>query len=269
MRMGLLVLASCTGVVPDTGSVPLQATPTDRVAMLSPAELANRASMVLRGVRPTPEELAGATDASAVAELVDHWLDSPEIGEVVKDMHAEWWLVRNDIETPLPSRGPLEGVYKQRILSSTQEAPLRFVEEVVSTGLPYTTLVTADWTMADPIVADIYGLEHDAGGSEWQRTTWADGRPVAGILSDSEIWRRHVSNGNNAHRSRADFVAKAFLCADFSSRDIPLEAGLDMSDEVPSPGQCARCRAAWPVTSRSIRSRPSSGATRSSFATAP
>jgi hypothetical protein len=186
---------------------------------------------VLRGLRPTVDELAGVDDVRAVADRVDAWVESPEFGLVIRDMHAEWWLVRNDLESPLPSRGPLTGTLKQRVLSSTQEAPLRFVEAVVADDLPYTALFDADWTLADPVVAAIYGLEYDPAGPEWQRTEWSDGRPRAGILSDSEIWRRHVSNGNNNHRARADFVARAFLCADFSSRDIPLEAGLDMSDE--------------------------------------
>ncbi len=214
-----------------SGQTPLASEPI--VTRLSEAERLLRASMALRGIRPSVADLQRvASDPTQLEALVDSYVQSPEFLEVIKDLHAERLLLRTDTQFQLPVMGPLEssGFSQADIYSSTTESPLRFVAEVVGTDLPYTEILTADWMVTNEVLAQMYGLPYDPAGAEWQRSQWSDGRPLAGLLSDSEMWRRHVSNGFNFHRGRANLVADAFLCEDFASRDVLVEGGVALSD---------------------------------------
>lgn len=224
----------------DTSDAPVATTPQPAPTAVPPAvpvplpavdQLA-RISMALRGLKPTPEELlAVVDDPNAIDAFVEEWLDSEDFGKTMRDMHAEQFQLRTDTIEALPSHGPLTGMKSWDIYSSTTEAPLKLVEHVVMSDLPYTEIVTLDYMFKDRIVADIYGLPFDDDGETWQTGQWVDGRPHAGILTSSEMWRRYRSAGANYHRKRANFVADVLLCEAFASRDIVLPGGLDLSDE--------------------------------------
>lgn len=220
---------------------------------LSEVEHLNRASMAIRGLRPSVEDIeAVQDDPSALPRLVDEWLDSPAFGATVKDLHAELFLLRADTNFQLPVKGVLEerGYNQADVHESTVEAPLEFVREIVLDDAPYTDLLTADYTVANEVVAAIYGLPFDPTGPTWQHTRWTDGRPHAGLLSDSELWRRHVSNAANFHRGRANFVSSTFLCEDIGKRDVFVDGGVDVSDPfevaeaVSTDPGCVACHAA-------------------------
>jgi len=200
---------------------------------LSSTEHLTRASMMIRGLRPSVADLeAVRADPDQLPALVDVYLDSEAFGATIRDLHAELYLLRTDTTFQLPTFGTLESAgYEQDDLHhSTVEAPLRFVEEIVAQDEPYTNILTAQYAYANDVVAMIYGLPFDPSGPEWQRTQWTDGRPHAGLLSDSEIWRRHVSNAQNFHRGRANFVSKTFLCEDIAARDVVVEGGVAIND---------------------------------------
>lgn len=223
----------------------------DPYVRLDPVAHAVRASMAIRGVRPTDQDLALVRrDPGALAGLVDAWVESPEFAETVQDMYAEWLLVRADVVDPLPALGIMEGRLMDEMSGSLAEAPLELVRHVVTQDLPLTELVTADYTLADDVVAAAYGLPYDAYGPEWQVTTWIDDRPGAGLLSDSELWRRHESAGSNFNRLRANLAADVFLCASFANRDIVVEGGITISDEfevaeaVRTQAECVNCHQA-------------------------
>ena len=202
---------------------------------LSEVEHLVRVSLTLRGVRPSPTEVeAVLADPAAIDTLVDEWLASEAFGETVKDLHAELFLLRTDTTYQLPVLGPLTaaGYSQAEVHHSTVEAPLELVREVVVDDRPYGEILTADYTVANAVVADIYGLPYDRELGGWQHTHWTDGRPQSGVLSDSEMWRRHVSNAANFHRGRANFVSRTFLCEDIGGRDVFVEGGVDISDEL-------------------------------------
>ncbi|MEZ4236664.1 MAG: DUF1549 domain-containing protein [Myxococcota bacterium] len=221
--------ASCSGT-----SAPPTAQPA--VEALSPVARLKRASLAVRGVPPSLAEIAAVqADGSdaALQALVDQWLSSEDFGDTVEDMHAELYLLRADTNFQLPVMGPLEeaGYDQSDLHDATVTAPTRLVREVVLEDRPYTEILTADYTVADDVVAAIYGLPYDPGGPQWQHTHWVDGRPQSGLLSDSEMWRRHTSNAANFHRGRANFVSRAFLCEDIGARDVFVEGGVDIADE--------------------------------------
>jgi hypothetical protein len=191
-----------------------------------------RASMVVRGTRPTVAELeAVERDPAALRGLVRAWMESEPFRATIRDMWAEILLIRNDTFLQLPALGLMEGYDLGDIYLGTVEEPLKLVEHVVSHDLPLTELVTAQYMLTDEVTATIYGVPYDFQAGGWQLSEWPDERPRAGLLSSAQLWRRWESNGSNFHRGRANMIAGRFLCEDFESRDIVVDGGIDIADE--------------------------------------
>ena len=206
------------------------------VEYLTPTQHLVRASMTLRGVRPSLDEIrAVEEDPSWLPAIVDHYLETPEFGATIREMHGEQMLIGIDgaiYPAGFPAIGPLAGMDVQRINQSIVEAPTRLVEHIVMSDKPYHEIVTADYTMADPIVATVFGVPYDdAASEEWQVTRYDDGRPHAGLLSDNFVFTRHSSTFSNRNRGRAALVARAFLCYDFLDRQVEIDATIDLADE--------------------------------------
>lgn len=225
--------------------------PGAQTRYLSPTEHLARASMALRGVRPTLEELeAVEADPEWLPAIVDHYLDSPQFGATIRDLHNEALLVQVDpvaFPAGYPAVGELAGEDVQAINVSLAEAPLRLIEHVVTNDLPYGEIVTADYTLADRYVATVWGLPYDADGERWQVTRYQDERPVAGILSDGFLWLRHSSTQSNKSRGRANRLTTALLCYDYLDRQIELDASIDLADDdavanaIENNESCASC----------------------------
>ena len=229
LRMARSALV-CVIALGCTGEPPVPPTPdAGAVAYLSPTEHLVRASMTLRGMRPSEEELARvAVEPDALGAIVDAYLESPEFGSVMKDLHAETLLVRIDLAgTTLRSKN---GVADRTAaeMSTAFEEPLRLIEYVIEHDRPYSEIVTADYAISDPITAVVWGMTHSGSGEEVSH--WLDGRPVAGILSSSGLWARHISAGANFHRGRANLISSALLCFDFLHSDIMLDTTIDLAD---------------------------------------
>ncbi|MEZ4238414.1 MAG: DUF1585 domain-containing protein [Myxococcota bacterium] len=198
-----------------------------------------RASMALRGVRPSPGEIAALqADPGQLEALVTGWLDDPRFGETVRDMHAEQFLLRIDSRDHLEPLGPLAGWTQAEITASLDEEPLRLIERIVTEGRPYTEIVTADRAVADPVTAAAHGALRDP-GEGWVEADWGDDRPLAGILSSTSLWQRHMSSNVNHHRTRAHFVLSDLLCQDFPAGNVQsrVETGDALTDD-PTCGAC-------------------------------
>ena len=114
-------------------------------------------------------------------------------------------------------------------IRSVGQEPLRIIQEVAENDLPWTTIVTADWTMANELLGNAFLMDYPQGEQGWQRTKYTDGRPMSGILSTNGLWWRYTTTYSNANRSRANTISRIFLCYDYLrrpinfSRDIVLE----------------------------------------------
>jgi hypothetical protein len=224
------------------------------VRYLSPAQHLVRASMVLRGKRPSLDELAAVdADPDALEAIVDGYLTTEDFGRAIRDMHNEALLMRPDwayYPAGFQRVAPLTQYDQAKINGSVQEAPLKLIEHVVMNDRPYSEIVTADYTLADPIVATVWDLAYDASGPEWQETKWEDGRGNAGILTDSWFYVRWQSTPSNANRGRANALSRALLCYDFLSRDVELDTSVNVADPnavqsaVVSNPACASCHQA-------------------------
>jgi hypothetical protein len=213
------------------------ATPPEapRTEYLTPTEHLARASMVLQGKRPSLAELRQVRDdPSTLPAIVDGYLASPGFGETTRDLHDEALLVRTDVANypaGFPSRPPLSSYDSARINRSILEAPLRLIEYVVTHDLPYTEIVTGDYTVADGVVAKVWtGLEGGGDGDEWKLARYTDGRDHAGILADDWLFSRHTSTLSNANRGRAAAMSRALLCTDFLAREIKVDTSIDLGD---------------------------------------
>lgn len=204
------------------------------IALLSPSEHLTRASIALRGLRPGLDELeAVAQDPRYVEAIIDYYLSTDEFGQTIRDIHEEALLVGVDpviYPAGFPAIGELAERELQEINTSVVQAPLRLIEHVVMNDRPYSEIVTADYTVADPITSVIWGTSYDDGGPTWQEAQYEDGRPTAGILSDSFVFTRHSTTFSNKSRGRANAVSRALLCYDFLAREIPIDSGIDLAD---------------------------------------
>ncbi len=223
--------------------------PSPTAVFLTPAQHLTRASMALRGMRPTVDDLrAVEADPAALPAIVDRYLSSPAFAETIKELHNETLLLR--VEQPqmtYPAVGPLATATALQINRGLFDEPLRLIEDIVMSDQPYTKIVTANYTMANGVTAAIWGLPHAGAPDIWERTTFPDGRPAAGILATSAFHHRWRSTGFNYNRGRANEISRALLCHDFLASDIQIDTSVDLSDPevvanaVIANSSCAGC----------------------------
>lgn len=228
--------------------------PTEGEAEVVPLSLAGqlvRISMALRGRRPGESELAAVeADPDALPAIVDAYLESPDFGATVRDLHNDALLLLTDFGVPpagfLP-KGPLAGADPYLANREIMEAPLRLIEHVVMSGAPYTEIVTADYTLVSAAAAAAWALPFDAEGEAWQVQEPPGDRRRAGVLADSWLFQRHGSTASNANRGRANAIARAFLCVDFLDRDLEIDPAVNFADPnvvaqaVQDNPSCAAC----------------------------
>lgn len=229
----LFVIAVAAGCGTDRASGDdAEPPPPPEVEYLSPTEHLVRASMTLRNRRPALADLERvAADPAALPEIVDGYLATPEFGEVMRDLHAETLLVRVDLRNlAFKSIGPVADRTAGDILKNVYEEPLRLIEHVIVNDRPYTEIVTADYAIAEPVSAAIWGMAHSGAGAAEEVSTWLDGRPVSGIVSSSALYARHQSAGANYHRGRANVLSSALLCFDYLHSDIVIDTSIDLAN---------------------------------------
>ena len=205
---------------------------SNSITYLTPTQHLIRASMALRGSRPSLKELETvAADPSKIEGIVREYVETEAFGASIRDLENETLLVRSE-NFRLPGNGSLEGVQAQTVNTAMTETPLRTIEWVVRQGRPYTDILSVDVQVANEHASKVWeGLAaYDPSGPEWQPLKFADGRPPAGILSDGAFWFRPRAAGINYHRGRANVVARTLLCFDYLAQDILLEEAIDLSD---------------------------------------
>ncbi len=262
LLLGLL----CACSADDTQPAPTNTTDdppitTSSIKALNPAAHLTRASITLRGIRPSLDDLHQVSqDPDSLPQIIDRYLEEPAFGRVVRNMHNEVWQLRSYAHLH-PMVDELAGEDFIPSNQSIAESPLRLIEHVVTNDLPYTEIVTADYTLADGIVAKVWGLEYQGDGTSWEKTRWDSptdapgpwqdpGRPHSGILSDSYLFVRHDTTPSNLNRGRANTISRALLCFDFLDREIIFDSNIDLSDPIAAQNalrnnpSCASCHQA-------------------------
>ena len=207
-----------------------------------------RASLDLRGVRPTMDEIERVdADPQAYGELVDEFLDDPRFEERVINMYAEVFLTRSDGYTVSAADYGLSSTRQFEFARSVGDETLRVFAHIVANELPLTELVVGDWTMANEVLAEIWPIEYPEGSEGWVISRYTDARPAAGILATNSLWWRYMSTASNANRGKANAISKILLCNDYLSKTIEFDRSVNLLDEdainnalKANPG-CATC----------------------------
>ncbi len=205
------------------------ALPTEEpIPQMAASAALTRISLDLRGVRPSADELARAGEDGARAALVETWLEDPRFEARVRDLWSEVLLTRT---APRFLSAASYGLSDEAAYSrAVGEETLRILGRVAAEGLPWTTIVTADWTMADPTLAAIWPLERTP-GEGWQVARYTDGRPAAGILATNSFHQRYDSTASNANRKRANAASRILLCHDYLVRPIEFDRNVNLLED--------------------------------------
>lgn len=220
-----------------------------RVALDGP-RLLRRVSLDLTGTLPPLEALdAVEADPDAWRSWRDAWLEDAALEETLVMLLAEQWHTRIDeflifyLEYGAINDDPeVEYAFER----SVGEEPLRLAARIVMEDRPWTEVVTADHTMANPLLSSIWPIDHP-GGEGWQPSTYTDGRPAAGILSTNGLWWRYYTTVTNYNRGRVAAITRTMVCDDFASRSISfddneaLSAGADAEEAIRTSPSCMGC----------------------------
>jgi hypothetical protein len=209
--------------------------------------LLTRASLDLRGVRPSVEEIesveieGGGADLAAVDAAIQSYLQDPRFGSRVRSIFADIYLTRRDWwYVNAADYGLTDTVTEPQWAESVGDEPLRLLSTIAEEDLPYTDIVLADWTMADERLGAAWPLQFDDGGdggayppgeSGWRKARYTDGRPLAGVLTTNAMWWRYMTNDSNANRGRANAVSRILLCSDYLSRPIEFDRNVNLLDQ--------------------------------------
>lgn len=218
---------------------------------LEPALLLRRISLDLRGTTPSLDELERVeADATALAAVTAEILADPRHEDRLVDLFAEQWLTEVD-EYNVPADDFQLEDQEYDFLRSVGDEPLRLLAHVASNDLPWTEVVTADYTMANDLLVSIWPLEYieEDEGATWKKAQYTDGRPSNGVMATNGLWWRYDSTRNNFNRGRAAAISKLLLCHDFLERPVEFEGVTEFTTEAlldatrNNPG-CVSCHSA-------------------------
>jgi hypothetical protein len=221
MVISLLLYTACT---PEPEAVaPRSPAQADAATALT------RISVDVRGVRPSVEDLAAVeADPAVIDELTDSYLHDARFPGRVRDLWSEIYLTRSESYLIYAYQYGLddEAAFQQAIGDET----LQILSYIADHDLPYTDLVTADWTMANETLAQMWPLDYPAGETGWKQAHYTDGRPAAGVMATNSMWWRYTSTSSNANRKRANAVSRILLCNDYLVRPIEFDRNVNLLD---------------------------------------
>lgn len=216
------------------------------IPQISAPRLLRRASLDLRGTLPSTAELDSAeAQPEGIQATIEQWLLEPAFQERLVLMLGEQWHTRVEafpIEAWDYDLEDQEYAFERAV----GEEPLRLAAHVVTTGQPWSEVVQADYTLANPMLQEIWGLEALESGSGWVRAQYQDDRPHAGVLSTNGLWWRYNTDVSNMNRRRVAAISRLLVCHDLLSRPVSLgeSASEDVENAVQTDPACMTCHAA-------------------------
>lgn len=190
---------------------------------LSTMDLARRLSLDIRGEFLGVDEVARLQDnPDLLPELMATWFEQQGHQEQLVDFFSSMLLTKVDEFNVTEGDFYLEEDLSQEFVRSIGEEAPRFMAHIASSDVPWSQVVTADYTIANGLLQDIWELEPvDANSTEaWQPMRYTDGRPALGVLSTNSVWWRYYTTPNNKSRARAAFVSRLLVCDDILTRTV-------------------------------------------------
>ena len=223
---------------------------SDGMVLLQPREQLIRLSVDLRGIHPSEADLQAYEQNPATWNTwVETWLQDDRVTDRLLEIYNHRYLTRNGQSYFNAEDAGLNGVDANVLGDVVGEEPLALLRYVIENDLPYSHMVTADHTMATPLLAAFWDTDYPDGADGWQPVQYMDGRPHAGILTMTTTWQRYPSMGGNANRHRANAVSKMLLCEDYLTRPIVLSRAavdqltLDPEAAIADNPGCQSCHA--------------------------
>ncbi len=209
--------------------------PDAALVSLDAPRLLRRMSLDLRGTLPTIEELDAAegADDATLEELRDSLLEDPAFEERMVTKLAERWNTRVDefliknAELPEIYEADKEYLWER----SVGEEPLRLMAWVAANDRPWSEILTADYTLANEMMASVWPIAYPEGAEGWAVSTYTDGRPAAGVLATNGLWWRYYTTVSNYNRGRAAAISRLLLCEDYLARPVSFESQVALVDE--------------------------------------
>lgn len=218
----------------------------EAVVHMDAVNLLFRASLDLRGVRPSIAEIeAVEADPALVDTYIEQFLFDEQFGDRVRDLFAPIYLTRVDYFTVSGSAYGLSDTVG--FAEAVGNEPLHILSRIVTEDLPYTDIVTGDWTMSNQLLASAWNLDYPEDGSGWEVSYYQDGRPSAGIISTNGLWWRFITTYSNANRGRANAISKILLCTDYLTKPIEFDRNVNLldgdavNDALKNNAGCAAC----------------------------
>ena len=201
------------------------------LAEMAPTDLLTRVSLDLRGVRPDEADLDRVeSDAAAVDELALEYMEDPRFQDRVVQIFSEIYLTRSDFFTLGADAFGVDD--DPGFNDAVGQEPLRILAHVAANDLPWTETVTADYTVANDLLVEAWGLEYTGEGSgDWRPALYPDSRPASGVMSTNGLWWRYTTTSSNANRGRANQISRILLCNDYLTREIAFDRNTDLLDE--------------------------------------
>lgn len=247
-----MLLTSCaTSQQDDPQQTAADDQPVDGIVLLDARDQLKRVSVDLRGVHPSEAEYQ-AIDANPelYEAFVDRYLQDPRFLDRMEELYNIKFLTRTGDVYFENAEDWERGLAPEVVASSVNDEPLQLMRKIIGEDLPYTTLVTAPYTMADPVTAWMWGISIPPDSHGWVEGHYTDGRPERGILTMTTMWGRYPSAGVNGNRHRANQLSRMLLCDDYLARPVSfsrttidaLTSG-DPEDVIRQTATCQSCHA--------------------------
>jgi len=223
----MLLLLACGGADPS------ETQSRSASAEFDAGEMLTRASLDIRGVRPNPEDVARIHQTpDDLDTLIEGYLTDARFPERVIDLYSEIYLTQGEqYSVPFSAFDFDEGITNADYARSIGDEPLQILAHIAAEDLPYTDLVTADWTMHNHVLSQMYPTDYPDGETGWQLAHYTDDRPTAGVLSTNGMWWRFLSTPSNQNRKRANQISRIFLCNDYLTKPIDFDRDVNLLDE--------------------------------------
>lgn len=243
------------------------------VVQLGPLETFRKASLQVARRLPTGAEtqLLSEEGEGALVGLIDALLEEPAFLERLKDIYNDRFLtdlyMRNATgainllsSADYPNR---TGDYYDALSAETRtlanegiaREPLELIAYVVKNDLPFSEILTADYTVVNPYSALIYGVDPSFADPTDARefvsvrlNVQREGAevpiPHAGVLTMPAMLNRMPTTPTNRNRHRAFRVFELFLATDIlriAARPIDAEASSSYNNPTRDDPQCNGC----------------------------
>ncbi|MFT5685842.1 MAG: hypothetical protein ACI8RZ_006796 [Myxococcota bacterium] len=219
-----LLLSGCNKAVEPSTEPPEDDTAVEATGpLLDDVAWLARASLDLRGIRPSLDEIAAVqSDPDAVTALIDDMLEDERFPERMA------WLWNDTIHTAVWGAGYTRFEWDFETWKAAGWEPLAVIELVLEDHRPFSEIVTATQAPMQSALAEAWGLPE--AGEAWTWGSYGDDRPMAGLLSTNALWLRYTADTVNFNRTRANTVASILLCSDFLDREGGFDFDINPAD---------------------------------------